>query len=286
MKTVLVTGSNGYIGTHVVSALKQMGAKVIAVDRSENDDSMADIQVVANVFDSSKNILDQLEYVPDACLHLAWRDGFNHNSLAHMQDLSAHFNFLTGLQEAGVKQIAVMGSMHEIGYWEGAIDEDTPCNPQSLYGVSKNALRQSLELVFEKKDDVIFQWLRGYYIYGDDEKAQSIFGKLLRSAKEGKKAFPFTTGKNKYDFLPIEEFVYQVAAVVMQDDVSGIINCCSGNPVSLAERIEGFIEENKLDIVLEYGVFPDRPYDSPGVWGDATKINMILQAASGEKVGA
>ena len=41
----------------------------------------------------------------------------------------------------GVKKVTIMGSMHEIGFWEGAIKEDTPCNPLSLYGVSKNALK-------------------------------------------------------------------------------------------------------------------------------------------------
>lgn len=284
MKTILLTGSNGYIGRHVSQMLRRMGAKVIAVDRSVDKAIDVDEHIAADIFGSVDDVIDRLGFVPDVCLHLAWRDGFNHNSLAHIQDLSGHFDFLTGIQAAGVKQIAVMGSMHEVGYWEGAIDENTPCNPQSLYGVAKNALRQSLDLVF-KNDDVVFQWIRGYYIYGDDENAQSIFGKLLRSAKEGKKTFPFTTGKNKYDFLPIEELARQISAVVMQDKVSGIINCCSGEPVSLSERIEGFIAENELDITLEYGTFPDRPYDSPGVWGDATKINMILQATSGEKVG-
>lgn len=284
MKTILLTGSNGYIGRHVAQVLADMGAQVIALDRSVDKSVSAHVHIAADIFGSTKNVLDAIGFIPDACLHLAWRDGFNHNSLAHIQDLSGHFDFLTGIQAAGVKQIAVMGSMHEVGYWEGAIDESTPCNPQSLYGVSKNALRQSLDLVFAK-EDVVFQWIRGYYIYGDDDKAQSIFGKLLRAAKDGQRTFPFTTGKNKYDFLPIEEFVNQIAEVVMQDEVSGIINCCSGTPVSLAERIEGFISENDLDIVLEYGAFPDRPYDSPGVWGDATKINMILQATSGEKVG-
>lgn len=39
-----------------------------------------------------------------------------------------------------------MGTMHEVGYWEGAIDEHTPCNPQSQYGIAKNAMRQSLML--------------------------------------------------------------------------------------------------------------------------------------------
>ena len=62
----------------------------------------------------------------------------------------------------------------------------------------------------------------------------------------------------------------------MQKEVVGIINCCTGKPMSLAERVEQFIKEHKLDIKLEYGVFPDRPYDSPCVYGDATRVNMIL----------
>jgi dTDP-6-deoxy-L-talose 4-dehydrogenase (NAD+) len=39
---------------------------------------------------------------------------------------------------------------------------------------------------------------------------------------------------------------------------------------------EKFIKDNKLNIKLQYGAFPDRAYDSPGVWGDATKIQKIL----------
>ena len=138
-------------------------------------------------------------------------------------------------------------------------------------------MRESLSVELPKLG-AILQWIRGYYIYGDDENAQSIFGKLLRSAKEGNTSFPFTSGKNKYDFLPIDELARQIAAVVMQDEVTGIINCCSGNPVSLADQVEEFIKLHELDITLEYGAFPDRPYDSPGVWGDATSINAIMGA--------
>ena len=43
---------------------------------------------------------------------------------------------------AGLPSVSVMGSMHEIGRWEGAVDENTPANPLSNYGVAKNALRQ------------------------------------------------------------------------------------------------------------------------------------------------
>ena len=36
-----------------------------------------------------------------------------------------------------------MGTMHEVGYWEGAINENTPCKPQSQYALPRTPLRQS-----------------------------------------------------------------------------------------------------------------------------------------------
>ena len=64
----------------------------------------------------------------------------------------------------------------------------------------------------------------------------------------------------------------------MQKDVNGIINICSGKPVSLADRVEQFIKENNYDIKLIYGAFPDRAYDSDAVWGSSEKIEKILKA--------
>ena len=46
--------------------------------------------------------------------------------------------------------------------------------------------------------------------------------------------------------------------------------------MSLAERVEQFLKDKNYKIRLNYGAFPDRPYDSPGTWGDPAKINKIL----------
>lgn len=276
---VLVTGACGYIGRHVVAELLKQGTSVIAVDRSVAEGRDASCKYIsADILDCGFSVDSLYEDAPDVCLHLAWRDGFNHNAPSHMQDLSAHYRFIDKVAESGVPQIAVMGSMHEVGYWEGAITADTPCNPLSLYGIAKDALRRAL-LVRSRQAGFELQWLRGFYIYGDDEHSQSIFGKLIRAAREGQKTFPFTSGKNLYDFMPVDQLAEMIAKVVLQREVTGIINCCTGRPVSLAEEIEGFIEAHQLSIALEYGAYPDRPYDSPGVWGDPTLINRILSAS-------
>ena len=166
--------------------------------------------------------------------------------------------------------------MHEVGFFEGAINESTPTRPQSLYGIGKNALRDAAELL-AKENGTIFQWTRGYYIVGNSSAGCSIFSKITQAEKEGKTTFPFTMGTNQYDFIDYDVFCEQVAAVVEQTDVTGIINCCSGYPMSLKERVEKFIKDNNYAIQLQYGAFPDRPYDSKSVWGDDFKIRVIMK---------
>ena len=272
---ILVTGANGYVGSKVVKQLCDFNVDVIATDfDNSNIDSRATF-VKSDIFEEKENWMEFFNN-PDICLHLVWRDGFIHNSSKHSEDLPKHIKFLTNLIDHGIKKIVSMGTMHEVGYHEGAIDEFTPCNPQTPYAIAKNELRKYLESYCKSKG-CKFQWLRGFYLYGDDKYGNSIFCKLRQAVVEGKKTFPFTSGKNKYDFIHIDEFAKQVAKCTMQDDVLGIINCCSGKPVSLAEQVEWYIKYNDLPISLEYGKYPDRPYDSPCIYGDSTKIEKIMR---------
>lgn len=278
---VLVTGANGYIGAHVVGALLDMGMRVTAVsmhgDHVDPRAAFVACDVLARAGDVS--LFAELGS-PQACIHLGYRNGFSHNAPTHLDDLPRHYEFVRTLAEAGCPRIAVMGSMHEVGYHEGAICASTPCSPQNLYGVAKNALREAVMGVLDAQTPACFRWLRGYYIYGDDLRSQSIFGKMVRAAREGKASFPFTSGKNRYDFIHIDDLAVQIAVAALHPGTSQIVNCCTGEPVSLKEQALRFIEQNALGLELEYGAFPDRPYDSPVTYGDAAPVRaMMLDAA-------
>lgn len=279
MTKVLVTGAAGYIGVHVVDALSSMGAEVVAVHRGRRP---FDRQVRQIVCDFAELDPDRLAEggAPDVILHLAWKNGFNHNATSHIDDLPDHARFVRHAMEAGTRRFVGLGTMHEVGYWEGMIDETTPNAPRSMYGVAKNALREVARLEVEKAGGV-FQWLRAYYILGDDERNQSLFTKILGWEAEGKATFPFNSGLNKYDFIDVRDLARQIALVSLQTKVAGVIDCCSGVPMALRDRVEAFIADNGLAIRPEYGAFPDRPYDSPAVWGSIAKINRILADAPG-----
>lgn len=270
---ILVTGANGYLGQGIVKEIVDAGNEVVASDfKTDYIDNRAR-KVECNLFE----IENPYEYFdkPDVLLHLAWRDGFVHYSNAHIDDLPKHYSFINKMVEAGCKHIAAMGSMHEIGFFEGSINENTPCHPTTPYGIGKNALRDLTAMVC-KKNNCVFQWLRGYYIVGNSKYGSSVFSKIAAAVEEGKKEFPFTLGQNQYDFIDYLEFCKQVTAVVNQSKEQGIINICSGRPEKLADRVERFIKENNYNIKLQYGMFPDRPYDSKAIWGDSSKIEKIM----------
>lgn len=271
---ILVTGANGYLGQGIVRSILNNGHCVVATDfNTQFVDERAE-RIACNLFevDNPYSFFGE----PDVLLHLAWRDGFVHYSSAHIDDLPKHYAFIKKMVDGGIQQVAVMGSMHEIGFFEGSINESTPCHPTTPYGIAKNALRDLTQMICKQKN-IVFQWLRGYYIVGNSKFGSSIFSKITAAVDEGKTEFPFTLGQNQYDFIDYPDFCAQVAAVVGQKNEQGIINICSGKPEKLADRVERFIKENGYRIKLQYGAFPDRPYDSKAIWGNDTKIRKIME---------
>ena len=271
---VLVTGADGYLGTGVVKQLCNDGIDVVATCHYRTD--IVDKRALIRQCDIY-SVDDPYTYFekPDILLHMAWKNGFVHNDPSHINDLPNHYGFIKKIIDGGCKQVSVMGTMHEVGLYEGSIKEDTPTNPETLYGISKNTLRRITKILC-KNAGITYQWLRAYYIVGSSEYGSSIFSKITAAEKAGQEFFPFTMGINQCDFIDYDDFCLQVAATVEQDDINGVINICHGRPEKLSDRVERFIKENYYRIKLDYGKFPDRPYDSKAVWGDDTKIRQIM----------
>jgi nucleoside-diphosphate-sugar epimerase len=275
MSTVryLVTGGFGYIGRHVVKHLQALGNEVVPLGRPQAGTGAVDF------LKSDASIYRRLGS-PDVCIHMAWHDNFAHSSASHLERLAAHQSFVTNMLRGGCRHFVGIGSMHEVGNFVGPIKEDTPTNPTTAYGIAKDHLRRVQALV-AREEGATSQWLRCFYIMGDDARNNSLFTKLLAAEEAKAETFPMNSGEHLFDFVRVEELGRQIAEVCSQTAVSGVINCCSGEPVSLKTKVLEFIAEHQLRIRPVWGEYPERPYDSKAIWGDVTKLNAARAAAAG-----
>jgi len=275
MQHYLVTGGGGYLGRHIVQALKSDGHRVTAVVR--NKASRAVDATSYDVLSSTPDVFEQLGR-PDVCIHAAWENGFNHSQDSHLDNLPHHIAFLQNMLRGGLKHVATLGTVHEIGYHVGPVSEHTPANPTTAYGIAKNHLQRVQKLLCEKHG-VTDQWLRCYYVVGEDKLNNSVFAKILAAVEKGQTTFPLNSGEMLYDFIDVRQLGRLVADVTSQKSVTGIINCCSGEPVTLKTMIERFIATNNLPIQPKWGEFPSRPYDSKAIWGDKMKLDLAVRAS-------
>lgn len=276
---ILVTGANGYIGSHLIDELLRHypRQKITATDLKNNNINervnIVNLDILAN---AQSDKLYDLVGCPEICIHLAWQDGFNHNAESHILNLPRHFLFLKNLVDHGCKRIAVAGSFREYGSAEGRVSETAKEEADNYYSWAKLSLKSLLEIYLKDKN-VCLQWLRFFTPYGDDEKNDSILSKIIRWDREGKHSFPFTEGIEEYDYIHIDKLAEQIASVISQNKICGIINCCSGKPSSLKDKVEETIVKHKLHIRPKYGAFKSRPYDSKCIYGDNTKITEIMK---------
>ena len=279
---VIVTGAAGYIGRHVLEVLsKDPTLDVVGVVRPGTEINKGLIKSNIVFLDISQGVKDG-EFMklisPDDCLiHLAYRNGFNHQSDTHFKDLYWHYEVIKQSVSAGCKNINVMGTVHEIGYYKGMVTRETLCNPLTPYGIAKNALRQAAFSLLTSTDFAL-KWFRAFYIYGDDESSNSIFGKIYRIANSHnlKHEIDLTTGENEFDFIRVDSLAKMIVAASMQLEQTGIINTCSGEPMSLKCAIENYVNEFDLDIQLNFGKYAERKGESPCIYGDNTDICRIM----------
>lgn len=277
----VITGVTGYIGSHVARAAKKMfpSIRIVGYARNIKSTEASDFEIRNIDVISERGINDIVSIMDsdDILIHCAWENGFNHSSDKHLSNLYGHYRLLDNLAKAGVQNINVLGTMHEIGYAEGKVSEDIYCQPVNKYGIAKNTLRQLLFNVVPQKNNYL-KWLRLFYITGDDKNNQSVFTKLIEAAERGDKTFPVVEGNNYLDFIDVEEIARRIILISAQRRITGVINVCSGEPVKFCDYIIKFINDNKLNIKPIFGAYPSREGESPCIYGDTEKQKRAMTA--------
>src|SRR6185312_15740571 len=121
-----------------------------------------------------------------------------------------------------------------------------------------------------------FKWVRLFYMYGKGQSASSVLSQLDKALEKGDSAFNMSNGDQLRDYLPIEKVASNIVDISLQNEVAGIINCCSGVPISIKDLVENYLKLKQKKIYLNFGYYPYPDYEPKDFWGDNRKLNKCI----------
>ena len=275
---VAVTGAGGFIGGYVIDRLLAHGEDVTGVDRDFRESPSRERAISLVELDIADIDVDPLSQMlnPDVVIHLAWGGLPDFESMHHLEsELPLHEVFLKRLVDGGLRNLTVAGTCFEYGMRTGCLYEDMETEPSSPYGRAKDLLRQRLQ-AYQEEAPFQLTWCRLFYMYGDRQPAKSIFPQLRDAASRGDETFPMSGGQQIRDYLSVEAVANSVVTLALRQEDMGVVNVCSGRPVSMQTLVETWIRENGWEIKPEFGVYPYADYEPMEFWGDASKLRRLL----------
>ena len=274
---IAVTGASGFVGQHVLAELLRHEIEIIALTRDAarlNRFSSSVKVVEMNIAHPAPDCFEQMGR-PDVLIHLAWDGLPNYKSLHHFEtELPRQYSFLKAMIEAGLPSLLVTGTCFEYGMQSGPLSENMPTSPDNPYGYAKDALRQQLSLLKSSKPYNL-TWSRLFYMYGERQPTTSLFPKLKEAVLRGDKVFNMSGGEQLRDYLPVTEVARQIVRLAMGGEVTGVINICSGKPISVRNLVEQWRRENNWKIELNLGYYPYPDYEPMAFWGDTRPVRVL-----------
>jgi nucleoside-diphosphate-sugar epimerase len=278
MIKVAVTGATGFIGRHVLEYLNGLPIEVVAITRSKDKNLprlVNGLWVEFDIQNPAENMFSLIGEV-DVLIHLAWQGLPNYKSLHHFElELPNQYNFLSTLIEEGLKSVVVVGTCFEYGMQNGPLSEKLDAIPANSYGFAKDCLRKQLEFL-KVKHNFKLTWVRLFYLYGDGQSDSSIYQQLKKSIQNSESKFNMSGGEQLRDYLPVKKAAqYLVDLGLLQKDI-GAVNVCSGEPISVRNLVNKWIDENNWDIELNLGFYPYPNYEPMHFWGDSSYLESLV----------
>jgi len=245
---VLLTGANGFIGSHVAKVLARHGHEVSPAATA-----------------------------CDVAIHLAWYVEPGKYLESPLND-QCRDDSLALVKSVQCRRWVVVGTSFEYAPSTQPLREVSPTGPRTRYARCKLELFQALQRL-----RVELAWPRLFYLYGPGEDARRFVPNVINALLEGRPA-PLTAGEEVRDYLHVEDVAEAIVAVATST-LTGAVNIASGQPVTVrdvATKIAGIIRRPEL---LQFGAYQAAATDEPHVVADVTKLNAIWRPRVGLEDG-
>lgn len=252
----MVTGGNGFIGSHLCRRLHDEGCEVHATsrtDRATNDDGLIWWQVDIAEPNSTRRLLTQLK--PDIIYHLAGAVGAGTNlelvDPTYHSLLTSTVNVLIAATETHCRRIILTGSLTE------PLPGIEP-NPQSPYAAAKWA-SSGYGRMFHSLYQTPVVILRPFMVYGPAQSVYKLIPSVTLSLLKSE-APKLSSGHRRFDWLYIDDAIEGFLAAAIAPGLDGLtIDLGSGNLVSIADIVGQLIRHTGSQKQACFGALPDRP---------------------------
>jgi nucleoside-diphosphate-sugar epimerase len=270
--TILLTGATGFVGSHILDVLLKRGLKVKVISRPTSTAKLASWSNIEEIVLTDNLFLENQEWLcsalsgVDTIIHASWyaEPGQYLSSDLNLECLTGTILLAKAASLVGVKKFVGVGTCFEYKESQEPLSIDCQLSPTTLYASSKSACFSVLSKFFEDKT-TRFAWARLFYLYGDREDNRRLVPYLRDRLSQGKIA-ELTTGEQIRDFIDVAKAA-EVLVDVACGDLTGPINVCSGNPVSVKELALSISKEYDAEECLHFGARPPNLTDPAYVVG-------------------
>ncbi len=263
-RVVAVTGATGFVGRSVLAALETTGVQVKPIIRSGARDRLPtqghQVVTTEDLFQETDDWWTRSLDGVDTIIHCAWyaEPGRYLNSATNLQCLTGTLELAKGAARAGVRRLVGIGTCFEYDLSQPVLTTKTPLRPESLYASTKAATFLALTS-WSKTVGISFAWCRLFYLYGNGESPQRLFG-YIRSQLERGSDVELTSGQQIRDYLDVAIAGVKVVETALVD-VEGPVNICSGQPATVRSLAEALADEYGMRERLRFGVRPENVTD-------------------------
>ena len=252
-RRVLVTGGEGFIGSHLVERLLAEGAQVRALVHYNPfgrwgwlQDLGEDIEIVAGDVRDGDRVLHAVEGC-EVVLHLAALIGIPYSYEApesYVQtNVVGSYNVLNAAKRAGIERMIQTSTSEVYGTARRVpIDEGHPLQPQSPYSASKIGA-DMLALSFHHSFGLPVSVMRPFNTYGPRQSTRAVIPTVLTQLLGGSEVIRVGATAPTRDFNFVTDTVRAFLAVAESDRAVGqVVNVGSGREISVGDLI-GLLSE-------------------------------------------